>query len=177
MSSAEYTLVIVNLVLGFGCVVPLARLLRLIDRKSRAVFQYVISLLIIYFVECVAVIIGMGTPVFSVGLAILWGIMFGLWLRTRASATNTLKTALLLTIYTSLPAASFIVIPIVVMFGGWDIMSVAEGTRFGIPGFIPYPLNTILGFYTACAIGAVVLKIAITTSIVRLFLHLKKSPL
>ncbi|MHC4337377.1 MAG: hypothetical protein ACYSTG_05430 [Planctomycetota bacterium] len=51
-------------------------------------------------------------------------------------------------------------------------MSVAEGGKLGIPGFVPWPLNTILGFYVVPVMCAVVFKIVVTTSEVSLLIHL-----
>lgn len=43
--------------------------------------------------------------------------------------------------------------------------------NFGIPGFLPWPLNTILGFCVALLAGAVVLKAGITVGEVSLLIH------
>lgn len=118
-------------------------------------------------------------PVFSVGLAFVWGIVFGLRLRARASANQVLKTSFLLSLYSSLPAVSFVLIPLLVSIGGRDILSAEEAIRFGIPPFLhlPWPLNTILGFYAALAIGAVIFKTVITTGEVSLLIHQGKRKL
>jgi len=47
-------------------------------------------LIAIYFIECVAMVMGMGIPVFSVILAFVWGIVFGLRFRISASKHNAL---------------------------------------------------------------------------------------
>ncbi len=174
MEPAEYTLVTLNLVVGFGCAVPIARLLSKVNRKPMRVFRYFAILVGIYFVECIALAMGMGIPVFSVGLAFAWGIIFGLWLRARTSTREVLKTSLFLSLYSSLPAATFIVVPVLVWVGGGHILSAEEGARFGIPNFLhlPWPLNSILGFYAALAIGAVVFKTVITVGEVSLLTHL-----
>jgi hypothetical protein len=114
---------------------------------------------------------GMGIPVFSMGMAFVWGIIFGLWLRGRGPAREVLRQSFFLSLYTSLPAASFIVIPVLLSFGG-PILSVAEGAKLGIPGFVPWPLNTILGFYVVPAMCAVVFKTVVMTSEVSLLIHL-----
>ncbi len=170
-----YILIIVNLLVGFGCAIPIARLLSKIIRIPKKVLRYFALLICIYFVESVAVAMGMGIPVFSVVLAFLWGIIFGLWFRTKASARDVLKTSFFLSLYSSLPAASFILIPLIglIEHGGRYILSTEEGVRFGIPEFLhlPWPLNTILGFYLALVIGAVVFKTVITTGEVSLLIH------
>lgn len=164
----ELTLIMVNLAAGFGCAIPMARLLS----KQTRVFRYFAMLIGVYFVECVAVVAGMGIPVFSVGLAFVWGIVFGVWLRSRTPKLTALKTSFLLSIYSSLPAASFIIVPVMGLVSGHPVLSVEEGARFGIPGFLPWPLTTTLGFYATLVIGAVVFKTVITTGEVALLILL-----
>ena len=168
-----YILVILNLIAGFGCAIPLVRFLKKVDRKPRRVFRYFAILIGVYLVECVGIAMGMGIPVFSVGLAFVWGIVFGLRLRDRASTGEVVKTSFFLSLYSSLPAVSFVLIPLLVWIGGGQVLSAEAGIRFGIPPFLhlPWPLNTILGFYAALAIGAVVFKTVITTGEVSLLIH------
>jgi hypothetical protein len=167
----EYILIAVNLVAGFGCAVPIARLLGKGNGGSRKFFRYFAIVIGVYFVECAAIAMGMGIPVFSMGMAFVWGIVFGFWLRGRGPAREVLKQSVFLSLYSSLPAASFVVIPVLWSFGG-PVLSVAEGAKLGIPGFVPWPLNTILGFYVIPAMCAVVFKTVITTSEVSLLIHL-----
>jgi len=177
MDPFEVTLVAVNLLAGFGCAVPIARLLGRVNNKLGRPLRYFIILVGLYFVECVVLVTAMGIPVFSVVLAFVWGIIFGLWLRARASAPEVLKTALYLSLYTSLPAFSFVIIPLMLWLlpDGWNIFSPAGAIRLGIPDFLPWPLNTIVGFYVIPAVGAVVFKTVITTGEVSLLIHLDKS--
>jgi hypothetical protein len=121
----------------------------------------------LYFVECAALVIGMGIPVFSVALAVVWGLLLGRWLRSRATPPARMKPAIALALYSSLPAASFLALPALLLANGWDVVSVAGGARLGIPGFLPWPVNTVLGFYASCALGAVTLKLALTTALAR----------
>jgi hypothetical protein len=176
MEPTEYTLIIVNLVAGFGCAVPVAKLLSKLSRNPRSVFRYFAILICIYFIECIAVVIGMGIPVFSMGLAFVWGIIFGLRFRARASRRKVLKTSFFLSLYTTLPAVSFIVVPVVAWIGGWHILNANEGAPFGIPEFLnlPWPLNTILGFFAALVVGAIVFKTVITMAEVSLLIYLVK---
>ena len=167
----EHILVAVNLVAGFGCAVALAGVLRKAYGERTTFLCYFVLLIGVYFVECAAIAMGMGIPVFSMGMAFVWGIIFGLWLRGRGPAREVLKQSFLLSLYTSLPAVSFIVIPVLLSFSR-PIMSVAEGGKLGIPGFVPWPLNTILGFYVVPAMCAVVFKTVVTTSEVSLLIHL-----
>jgi hypothetical protein len=62
------------------------------------------------------------------------------------------------------------------LVGGGHILSAQEGTSFGIPDFLPWPLNTILGFCSALLIGTLVFKMIITTGEVGLLIHLGENP-
>ena len=170
----EYILMAMNLVLGCGCAIPLAGMLRKLNEWPVGLLRLFAILFGIYFIECIAVAMGMGIPVFSMGLAFVWGIVFGLRLWGRASTRRVLKTSFFLSLYTSLPAASFIALPFLMWANGWDVLSAQEGTRFGIPEFQRFfpTLNTILGFYTAVVTGAVVFKTVITTGGVSLLIYL-----
>jgi hypothetical protein len=167
--SAEFVLIILNLILGFGFAIPITLFLKKTNTKPTKFFFQFIILISIYFAECLAMIIGMGIPVFSIVLAFVWGFVFSSLLQNRALNRQVLKSSLFLALYSCLPAASFIVVPILMWISGSHILSAEEGARFGIPEFLhlPWPLNTILGFYAALAIGAVVLKTLITTGIIR----------
>lgn len=170
-------LVAVNLAAGFGFAVPIARLLAGISGRPGRFLRCLAVLIGTYFVECVAFSAGMGTQVFSIGLAFVWGIIFGLWLRRRAAPQKVLKTSFLFALYSSLPTASFcILIPVAALVGGGHILSAQEGISFGIPDFLPWPLNTIFGFFAALVIGTVVLKTVITTGEVSLLIRLGENP-
>lgn len=164
--STESVLMILNLILGFGFAVPIISYLQKINVMPAKFYLTFIILIGIYFIECTAVIFGMGIPVFSVALAVVWGFVFSYWLRNRAQNRQVQKSSLFLTLYSCLPATSFILVPILMWIAGRQILSAEEGVRFGIPELF-WPFNTILGFYAAIVIGAVVLKTIITMGIVR----------
>jgi hypothetical protein len=168
---AEYILIAVNLAAGFGCAVPIAKLLGKDTSGNKRFLRYFAIAICVYFVECVAIVMGMGIPVFSMGMAFVWGIIFGFWLRGRRPARRVIRQSFFLSLYSSLPAVSFVTIPVLWSFGG-PVLSVAEGAELGIPAFVPWPLNTILGFYVIPAMCAVVFKTVITTSEVSLLIHL-----
>ena len=177
MDSSEIIFIVIlaatNLVAGFGCAVPIAKQLCKINDRPKRFFRYFVMLIGIYFAECVAFSAGMGTQVFSVGLAFVWGIVFGLWLRGRSSPRQIIKTVFSIAVYSSLPTVSFAVLIILAwLVGGQSIFSVEVGRDFGIPPYVPWPLSTMLGFCTALAVGTVVLKTVITTGEVSLFVHL-----
>jgi hypothetical protein len=176
VENSEIILLMVNLAAGVGCAIPLARLLANVRRKPSGLFRWFAVLIAVYFIEGVALAMGMGIPVFSVGLALVWGIVFGLWLRRAARPVGeSLKAALWLSLYTSLPALSFLMIPLLMSLAGWSVLDAAAGERFGIPGFLPWPVSTILGFYVVLALGAAVLKTLSTTGGVRLLVHSGRS--
>lgn len=164
MEATEYVLIIVNLALGIGCSIPMAGLLCSVTDQPKKVFRYTTLCIGIYFIECVAIVMGMGIPIFSIAIAFLWGWIFGFWLRHKAPARSILRLSLLLALYTCLPAFSFITVPFVSWISGWDVLSSETGSIFGIPDFLflPWPFNTILGFFSALVAAAVVFKTIIT---------------
>jgi len=176
MEPAEYIVVTLNLVAGFSFAVPLSKLFSRLDREPPRVFRYYVILIGIYFLECVAIVSMMLVPVLSIGLAFVWGISFGLWLRARTPPQKALKASFYLSLYSSLPVVSFIVVPVLALSAGRPILSADEGTSFGIPSFVPWPMNTILGFYAVLAIGVLVLKTVIISGGVSLLFHLKEKP-
>ena len=174
MEPAEYIVVTLNLVAGFSFAVPLSRLFSRLDTEPPRAFRYFVIFIGIYFLECVAIVSMMLVPIISIGLAFVWGICFGLWLRARTSLHKALKTSFYLSLYSGLPVVSFIVVPVLALFAGRPILSAGEVASFGIPGFVPWPMNTILGFYAILAIGVAVLKTVIITSGVSLLFHSKE---
>lgn len=176
MDVAEIILVSVNLCLGFWFAIFLSRRLKALNPEPKRFFRYFIMFTGIYFLECVAIVAAMLLPIFSIGLAFVWGIIFGLWLRKHASPQKVLKTSFFISLYTSFPAASFLLVPLFGLFSGWDVLNSTEAARFGIPDFLYWPFNTILGFYVSLSIGIFILKTAITTGTVSLIIHLKEKP-
>jgi hypothetical protein len=165
-------LVVVNVAAGLGFAIPIARGLSEINNKREKVFRYVLMLVGVYCAECVAFSAGMATQVFTVGLAFVWGVVFGLWLRGRAPGREVIKQVFFISVYTSLPTVSFcVVVPAATGLYGWAILSGTDGMRFGVPEFLPWPLNTILGFCAALLTGTVVLKTVITTGEVGLLVR------
>jgi hypothetical protein len=181
MESTESTfsliMIAVNLAAGVGFSIPIARLLAEASGRLDRTFRYVAMLVGIYFLESVALAAGMGTQVFSLALAFVWGVAFGLWLRGRAPSLKVLKASLFLAFYTCIPTATFgILLLAAKLIEGANLVSSEQGTAFGIPYFVPQPLNTILGFCVALVIGTVVLKTVITTGEISLLLHLNEKP-
>ncbi len=178
MKSDDYivlALLLINLVASLGAAIPITRGLKKITGRMERSFHYFAMFVGIYFIECVAFAAGMCTQVFSVGLAFVWGIIFGLWLRGLAPAREILKQALYVSIYGCLPTISLcILIPAIKLLYGGHILSSEEGISFGVPDFLPWPLNTILGFFTAVLVVTIVLKTIITTGTVYYLIRQKE---
>jgi hypothetical protein len=171
---AGYVIVLVNLVLGFACALPLAKMLARV-RGSRRILRYFAVLIGVYLTECVAFSCGMATNIFSVALAFVWGAALGLWLRrSSASAREVFRTTLFFSLYSSMPALSFLSVLVLLFFSEWPILTVEGGARFGIPHFVPWPVNTLMGFFLSVSCSAVVLKALITTGEVALFIRSRK---
>ncbi|UCF06614.1 MAG: hypothetical protein JSV33_06190 [bacterium] len=173
MGIAELLLIITNIILGIGLGMPLSRFSHRTIDAQKSVYHYFRLCVFIYFIECAVVVMGMGTPVFSIPLALVWGLSLGFWLRKRTTPEQALKLSLLLSLYSCLPVVSFILVPIICAITGWDILSASQGYTFGIPDFLhlPWPLNTILGFYMALIVITLALKPLITTVTVRVLIH------
>ena len=175
MKSAEYlliiTLIATNLAAGFGCAVPITRRLGKITCKDKFI-RYFLILIGIYFLECVAFSFGMGTQIFTISLAFIWGIVFGLWLRNIAPTKEILKTAFFVSLYGCLPTCSFaVILSAAWVISGNSLLNVEQAYKFGIPQFVPWPFNTVLGFCVGLAIGTILLKTAITTGTVNLLVR------
>lgn len=175
MESADYTILALNLVLGLGLAWPLAKRLRNAAGGHHRWSRYYILLILVYVIESFAFAASMGTNILSIILAVVWGSLLGRRFRNaRSHPRETRQISLRFAIYTSLPAASFLCVPIVMALGGWSVVSSDDGNRFGVPDFLPWPLNTILGFCVAVALVAVACKAIVTTGIVRLMTRRKE---
>jgi hypothetical protein len=176
MELAEIILVLFNLGLGLSLAAPLVKLLNGVAPKTLSFLRGFILFIAIYFFECVAIVVAMMLPIFSLGLSFTWGLILGLWLRDHVFARKVLKTSFFISVFTSLPAVSFLLVPLMGLFTGLDVLNAEEGFRFGIPDFLYWPFNTILGFYAAFSISLVILKTTITTGVVSVLIHLKQKP-
>ena len=143
---AETVLIGINLILGiiFSFIIS-QRILRYFKWENKK-FTLIIVLLLLYLIEGITIAAGMLTPFFTFGLAIIIGIVFG-YIIKKKELHKIVKSTLLLSFFLCIPAITLIMIPIVCFFSEWNIINSIDGYRFGIPEFIPYPLNTILGFY------------------------------
>ena len=164
MKAADYLIVLLmavfNLAAGIGLAFPLAGILRQIRGAENKSFRYFLIFIGIYFAECVAFPMGMCTQIFTVALSFVWGCVFGLWLKKYSQRDRIIRLAVLVAVYGSLPTASFcVLITILKVIEGGNILSASEGTAFGIPDFLPWPFNSILGFSAALLAGTVILKI------------------
>jgi len=145
----------------------IGRLLARVNRRPVKVVHYTAMMVGIYVIECVAFSAGMCTQVFSVALAVLWGALFGLWLRKNTDAGGALRAAFFVSLYGCLPTVILCVLLTAVFAITGGLLSVETGADFGIPRFLPWPANTILGFCSVLMGGTIVLKTGITMGEVR----------
>jgi hypothetical protein len=161
-----------NLATGFGCAVPITNSIRKATGRMEKFFRYFVLVVGIYFVECVAFAAGMCTQVLTVMLGFVWAVTFGLWLRNIAPAKEILKTIFFVSLYGCLPTCSFAVILVAIwVIVGNELLNVEQADKFGIPQFVPWPFNTMLGFCAGLAIGTILLKTAVTTGMVSIFIR------
>jgi len=135
--------------------------------------SFIKIIVLIYFAECAAVALSMGTSALSILLAFIWGVIGGKWLRKQVETPTLRRSVQIAITYTCVPVISLTLIPLFCLIGGWDILSVEQGYSYGIPNFLhlPWPLTTILGFYMLMIIVSVLLKMIITLSVVRIIYH------
>ena len=173
MDHVEIALVVANLLAGFGFAFPMAKVLVKVTENPAKAFRYYVMLIGVYLLESLVLMMGMGIPVLNIGLAFMWGLVFGRWLRARTTRSEALRTSYWFSLFSSLPSISFILVPAFAGLGGWNVLSSSAGANFGIPEFLhlPWPLTTILGFYVAIIILTVVLKTVITVSEVGLLIR------
>lgn len=168
------TLVITNLIAGFGGAVPLAKELGRLMGKPNRFLCYFAMFVGIYFLEGIAFTFGMCTQVFTIALSFVWGAIFGLWLKDFAPKRSIIRQMLFVSLYGCLPTVSFaLIISIFWVVNGNGLLNVEQAYQFGIPDFVPWPLNTILGFCVALAAGTIILKIVFTTGIAALIIRKK----
>ena len=159
-------LFLLNLALGLGfALLFIKNLAKLLPPPK--ICKRFFMLMGLYLVETFFLAMGMGIPVFNVALAFVWGLLLGRNLRKRTDLAQALTISTRFAFYSSLPAVSFLLIPFIFLFDGANIISVPAASDMGIPSFLPWPTDTILGFYAACGLGALVLKILITNACVK----------
>jgi hypothetical protein len=170
-------LIVVNLAAGFACAIPVANKLRSAADRTTGGFRCFAVLVGIYFVECVAFAMGMCTQVLTVALGFVWGVLLGRRLRNIASGKEVLKTAFLVSLYGCLPTCSFaVILSCAWVISGNSLLNVEQASKFGIPQFVPWPFNTLLGFCVGLATGTILLKTAITTGTVRILIRRGQDP-
>lgn len=179
MNAEEYivlALIITNIAAGFGCAIPITLGLMKITGRMEKFFRYFAMLVGIYFVECIAFTAGMCTQVLTVALGFVWAVIFGSWLRNIAPAKEVLKTVFFVSLYGCLPTCSFAVILVTIwVISGNSLLNVEQAYKFGIPQFVPWPFNTVLGFCVGLAIGTILLKTAITTGTVSILIRRRQN--
>lgn len=172
MKHADYILVIslivTNLAAGLGLAIPIAGMLQKNIGRQNKTLRYVSLLVGVYFLECVAFTFGMCTQIFTFGLAIVWGIVLGLWWQGRTELQKGVKTAILFSLYGCVPTLSFVFLLLLIWaIADQGLLNVEQAENFGIPQFVPWPFNTMLGFCAGLAAGTILIKTLITTGIVK----------
>jgi len=158
-----------NLAGGSVFAVFLARGFGRLTGKKNRFLRYLVMMLGLYFLECVAFTWGMCTQVFTISLSFIWAVLFGLWLRGIAPVKKIIKTCLFVALYGCLPTVSFAALLFIVwVIAGNGLLNVEQAYQFGIPDFVPWPLNTMLGFCIALTTGTIILKTTVTTGIIAL---------
>lgn len=170
MDAAEVTLLIVNVIFFVGFGWPLARCISRNLPDSRSAGAWLFALGGIYLAECVAFSASMATNILSVCLAIVWGLVLASKVRA-LPLRQAIRLSLGLSLYTCLPAVSFLSVLFLLPLGGWSLLDAEDGRRFGIPGFVPWPVCSLLGFFLTVSLSAVVLKTSVTTGIVAMLLR------
>lgn len=163
--SVAFTLVVVNAILLAGYGWSLARHLSRRFPGPRSPGSWMAILVGIYLAECVAFSASMATNILGLALAVVWGLVFRHGFRF-LPRRDTIRSSLALSAFTCLPALSFLSVLAPLAWGGWSLVSADDGYRFGIPAFVPWPFCSLLGFFLAVTLSALVLKTAITTAVV-----------
>ena len=148
-------LIITNVALALGFGWALAKRLAGRPESRRSAGSWLLAALGVYVTECVAFSASMATNIFGYCLAFVWGVLFARRLQAREM--------LLLSIYTCLPAVSFLSVLVLLAAGGWSLLSAEDGRHFGIPALVPWPFCTLLGFVLTVSASAAVFKTALTT--------------
>jgi hypothetical protein len=166
------TLALINLIACFGCAVPLAKGLGRLTGTPNRFLRYFAMFVGIYFLEGVAFTWGMCTQVFTIAISFVWGAILGLWLKDFAPKRDIIRQILFVSLYGCLPTVSFaLIILIFWIVIGNGLLNVEQAYRFGIPGFVPWPLNTMLGFCIALAAGTIILKMTAATGMTALIVR------
>jgi hypothetical protein len=173
ISSLVLTNLVGGVILGIILAVGFARL----TKKPEHFVRYLALSAGLFFLECIAFAWGMATQIFSITLSIEWGILFGLWLKGLAPQKKIIRQMVYVSLYGCLPTVSFAAILLIIWaISGNGFLNVEKARDFGIPDFVPWPFNTVLGFCFALVAGTIILKTFITTGIVGLIVRDKKAP-
>ena len=167
-----------NAVVGLSLAFPVGRLLLGAEGADGRRRRGIATAAGMYAAECVALAVGMTVPIANVVLALGWGRMLGMRpARAGCPRRRALRTAAAIGAYTSAPAVLLLAVPVAVIAAGGDALSPEAGAAFGIPDVpgVPWPLETVMGFYIGLALGTLALKVAITVGMVRLRLRLRPS--
>ena len=165
-------LAVTNMILCFGCAFPLTKEFNKITSGHNRFFRYFVMFVGIYFLEGIAFTSGMCTQVFTIGLSVVWGAIFGLWLKGLMSKLNIIRQVIFVSLYGCLPTVSFALILLFFwIICGNGLLNTEQAHKFGIPDFVPWPIDTMLGFCFALAAGTIILKTGLATIIAALIVR------
>jgi len=125
--------------------------------------------------ELLGLVGAMSIPIANVFLSIPWGWLFARWAAAGPPA-DARRRAWLLTLHSVVPCFALTLLPVVLWAGSmgqWNILDpLAAYEYFGTPVVLrlPFPFNTIFGFYWGMALVSVLIKVLVTTLLARLFL-------
>lgn len=95
------------LVVGIVLAIPLVLSLRRVTGQPKRFFRYfglLIGMCLVEYLGLVAYALGLEPDlVFLCGPSCAWGVVFGLWLRSRSTDRKVLKSPVFVSLYTSLP--------------------------------------------------------------------------
>lgn len=148
--------IVIDLVLALAAGFVLANRLAIHASPQPRPWIWLLILLGINFAESFAFSASMATNVLSYCLAVAWSLLFMRKLQTRDMR--------LLSLYSCIPAISFLAVLPSLHRAGWGLLDSQEGYRFGIPHIVPWPCCTVLGFVVTVSVSAVLGKLAITVA-------------
>jgi hypothetical protein len=166
------TLLVTNLAAGLGFAFPLTYRFREITSQQNRFLKFYALTIGLYFIEGVAFGAGMCTQVFTIGLSFVWGLIFGRRLKGIAPTGKIIKQIILISLYGCMPTILFsVIITVFWILSGNGLLNVEQASNFGIPDFLPFPLNTVFGFCVALAAGTILIKTSIASVIVKLLVR------
>ena len=155
---------VIELILALGAGLVLANRLTTHASPRHRPWLWLLILMGINVAECLAFSASMATNLLSYALAVVWSLVFANKLQTQEMR--------LLSLYTSIPAISFVAALQPLHRAGWGLLTSQEGYRFGIPQIVPWPFSTVVGFVVTVSVAAVLGKLVITFAMPAFLSHI-----